>query len=144
MRNMDGKLVLILRFLVCFKANSLDILSFSVFLCKWNSRDIANHWIKRDWPERILHTPGHRNIFKRALSISPYQTLMKQYVRALDKQVACFLYIADKFPKLSGEKVKEGIFVGPQIRQLIIDEQFQLTMTNVEKNAWLSFREVVF
>ena len=68
--------------------------------------------------------------------------LMKQYVKALDKQGACFLYIANKFSKLSNKEVKEGIFVGPQIRQPINDEQFQSTMTDVEKSAWLFFREV--
>ena len=68
---------------------------------------------------------------------------MKQYVKALDKQSACFLYIAHKFPKLSNEKVKEGIFVGPQIWRLINDEQFQSMMTDVEKKTWLSFRQVV-
>ena len=40
-------------------------------------------------------------------------------------------------------KKSEGIFVDPQIRQLINDEQFQSTMTDVEKSAWLLFREVV-
>ena len=38
---------------------------------------------------------------------------MKQNVKALNKQGACFQYIANKFSQLSGEKVKEGIFVGP-------------------------------
>ena len=58
---------------------------------------------------------------------------MEQYVKALNKQGACFQYIINKFPKLSSEKVKEGIFAGPQIRQFIKDEQFQTTMTDVEK-----------
>ena len=53
---------------------------------------------------------------------------MKQFVKALDKQGACFKYIAEKFPKLSAEKVKEGIFVGPQIRKLINDDVFHATM----------------
>ena len=68
---------------------------------------------------------------------------MKQYVKALNKLSACFQCIVKKFPKLSGEKVKEGIFAGPQIRQLIKDEHFQSRMTDVEKSAWLFFREVL-
>ena len=60
---------------------------------------------------------------------------MKQYVEALDKQGTCFVYIANEFPKLSSEKVKEGIFFGLQIRQLINDENIRLTMTQVEKSA---------
>jgi hypothetical protein len=29
-----------------------------------------------------------------------------------------FLYLQQRFPSLSGAKIKEGIFVGPQIREL--------------------------
>ena len=43
---------------------------------------------------------------------------MKQFVKALTKEGACFKYIQDKFPNLSAEKVKQGVFVGPQIRKL--------------------------
>ena len=99
-----------------------------------------------------MRTLGHKNISKRAL-IDPSKVILpplyiklgltKQYVKALDKQGASFLYIANNFPKLSSEKVKGGIFVGPQIRQLMNDEQFQSTMTDVEKSAWLYFREVI-
>ena len=117
---------------------------FPCLLCEWDSRDKANHWIKRDWPVKISRTLGHKNISKRALVdlskviLPPLHIklgLMKQYVKALDKQSACFLYIFNKFPKLSSENVKEGIFVGPQIRQFMNDEQFQSTMTYVEKSA---------
>ena len=44
---------------------------------------------------------------------------------------------------MSVEKVKEGVFIGPQIRKLSKDPQFLSTMTDVEKKAWLSFSEVV-
>ena len=44
--------------------------------------------------------------------------LMKQYVKALDKTGSCFIYISRKFPGLSTEKLKAGIFDGPQIRLL--------------------------
>ena len=44
---------------------------------------------------------------------------------------------------MSAEKVKEGVFVGPQIRKLTKDAQFLSTMTDVEKKAWLFFAEVV-
>ena len=45
--------------------------------------------------------------------------LMKQFVKALDKEGDCFLYICSAFPSLSYEKVKAGVFDGPHIRQLI-------------------------
>ena len=44
---------------------------------------------------------------------------MKQFVRALDFHGDCFKYIGYTFPGLSEEKLKAGIFNGPQIRQLM-------------------------
>ena len=41
--------------------------------------------------------------------------LMKQFVKALDKQGDYFDYIRRTFPGLSDEKVKAGIFDGSQI-----------------------------
>jgi hypothetical protein len=38
-----------------------------------------------------------------------------------------------KFHGLSETKLKEGIFVGPDTRQLILDEMFETTVLNVKK-----------
>ena len=59
---------------------------------------------------------------------------MKQFVKALNKEGAWFKYVQEKFPYMS-EKIKEGVFVGPQIRQLTQDAQFLSYMTDVEKKA---------
>ena len=49
--------------------------------------------------------------------------LMKQFVKALDKDGDCFQYICKNFPSLGNGKLKDGIFDGPpQIRQLIRDQ----------------------
>ena len=69
--------------------------------------------------------------------------LMKQFVKALNKENACFKYIREKLPNLNAENATEDVFVGPQIRKLTNDLQFLSTMTNVEKKAWFSFAEVV-
>ena len=58
---------------------------------------------------------------------------MKQFVKALNKDGKCFKYICEKFVHLSDGKLKERIFVGPQIRQLMRDEEFDQPMTPVEK-----------
>ena len=39
---------------------------------------------------------------------------MKQLVKALDKDGACFPYQRNAFPGLSSEKLKRKIFDGPQ------------------------------
>ena len=40
--------------------------------------------------------------------------IMKQFVKALEKDGVCFRYICIKFPGLCIEKLKAGVFDGPQ------------------------------
>ena len=35
---------------------------FLFLFCKWDSRDKAEHWIKRNRSRRMSRTPGHENI----------------------------------------------------------------------------------
>jgi hypothetical protein len=48
-----------------------------------------------------------------------------------------------KFSSLSHAKIREGIFDGPQIRKLMIDDSFTNTMTEIEEDAWNAFKEFV-
>lgn len=64
--------------------------------------------------------------------------LMKQFTRALDKDGRSFT-----FSRLTIEKLKAGIFDGPQIRQLIKDTECQNSMNTLECAAWKSFVQVV-
>jgi hypothetical protein len=64
-------------------------------------------------PEKVFLSPLHIKL-----------GLMKNFVKAMDKNGAEFMYLKHKFPRLSDAKITEGIFVGPQIRQLIKDEQW--------------------
>jgi hypothetical protein len=61
----------------------------------------------------------------------------------LDGNGNCFDYLSNKFPTLSQAKVKEGISVGPQIRELTEDKMFEASMTPAEREAWISFNEVI-
>ena len=69
--------------------------------------------------------------------------IIKQFVKALNKEGKCFEYICKLFPGSSVSKLEEGILDGPKIRQLIRDPNFNKTMTNVEAVAWASFVSVV-
>ena len=40
---------------------------------------------------------------------------------------------------MSEVKIKEGIFIGPQIRELMRDKQFDEDLNETERSAWLSF-----
>ena len=37
------------------------------FLCMWDSRDKANHWVKKDWEPRIKLKAGEENIINEPL-----------------------------------------------------------------------------
>lgn len=124
---------------------------YPCYLCLWDSRDRSQHYRKKEWPARSSLTPGSRNIIHESL-VDPSKILipplhiklglMKQFVKALDKTGACYQYLQSKFPKLSEAKCKEGVFDGPQIRKMLRDDNFISNMNQVEKAAWLSFKDV--
>ena len=51
--------------------------------------------------------------------------LMKNFVKAMDNDSDAFRYLRDKFPELCDAKIKEGIFIGPQMRKIAADKQFE-------------------
>jgi hypothetical protein len=51
--------------------------------------------------------------------------LFKNFVKALDQNGTGFRYLKERFPRVIDSKIKEGIFVGPQIRALIRDGKFE-------------------
>ena len=122
------------------------------FLCMWDTRAREKHWDEANWPLRptlkpedpnILHEPldDRNNIIFLLLHIK--LGIMNQFVKALPTDGDSFKYIAVAVPRLSIEKIKAGVFDGPQIRQLIKDKNFTGSMTVLEKHAWLSIKDVV-
>jgi len=69
--------------------------------------------------------------------------LMKNFVKAMNQEEAAFIYLWEMFPRLSEAKLKEGIFIGPQIRDIIKDEFFDKLLQCNEMAAWDSFKIVV-
>ena len=67
---------------------------------------------------------------------------MKNFVKALDKTKAGFKYLYEKFARLSEAKIKEGVFVEPQIRELLRDDTFDHPLQGKEKKAWIAFQSV--
>ena len=43
---------------------------------------------------------------------------------------------------MSDTKIKEGIFIGPQMRELMQDRHFDEGLNEAERNAWLSFKRI--
>ena len=48
-----------------------------------------------------------------------------------------------KFLKLSEAKIKKGVFQGPQIRQLMLDCDFEKRLTDLERKNWLSVKSII-
>ncbi|UYV78169.1 hypothetical protein LAZ67_16000358 [Cordylochernes scorpioides] len=60
----------------------------------------------------------------------------------MNSNAAGFAYLKQKFPSISDAKIKEGIFVGPQIQELLQEGNFEDSLNEVEAAAWNYFRNV--
>lgn len=122
------------------------------FLCLWDSRADSEHYVRKKWPPRTKFVPGESNV-EHAPLVDPSKIilpplhiklgLIKNFVRKLKPDGRGFSYLQGKFPRLSDAKLKEGVFVGPQIRKLINDPGFDKVLETNEKAAWKSFKKVV-
>jgi hypothetical protein len=117
---------------------------YPCFLCEWDSRAKSQHREQKHWTPRTSLERGSRNTLRKSLVDSKKILLpplhiklgtMKQFVKSLPKTGNYFKYLCKRFPHLSEAKLKEGVFVGPDKRKLIFDEDFLLTMTEVEREA---------
>ena len=142
----DLKVVALLRGL------QLGYTKYCCFLCLWDSRARNKHYIEKTWPQRIEEEEGQHNVV--ALPLAPRNKiilppmhiklgLFKQFVKGLRKDSSAFEFLHECFPKLSDAKIKEGVFVGPQIQKLILNDMFDKTLNETELAAWKSFKQYV-
>jgi hypothetical protein len=68
--------------------------------------------------------------------------LMKIFVKALDREGQAFAYLSNKFPKLNKARMKDRTFIGPQIREIMLDLDFPSTLSDIEKAAWNTLKSV--
>lgn len=124
---------------------------YCCFLCEWDSRAQAQHFIKKDWPLRHSLVVGQKNVKFEPLveqdkiilpALHIKLGLIKNFVKKINKESAAFQFLKQKFPKLSDAKIKEGVFVGPDIKKLIQDPSFISALNNTEKQAWNAFVDV--
>ena len=102
------------------------------------------HYKEKVWPKRCHFTFGLNNVANPVLvlpnkiilpSLHKKSGLIKQFVKALDKDCDAMNFLKTKFPKLSSAKVTEGVFIGPQLRQLLLHKYIDDTLTPVQKVA---------
>ena len=117
---------------------------FPCYLCLWDSRNTALHYHQRSWPLRSSCDIGAHNE-KQTPLVNPKKVLMpllhiklgliKQLVKKLNPEGDAFKHIQELFPKLSEAKVKAGVFVGPQVKQLMKSAVFFEKLSVVERRA---------
>ena len=67
---------------------------------------------------------------------------MKNFVKALQKNVVAFQNLNTVFLGFSAAKLKAGIFVGPQIREVLKYIDFEELLNLKELRAWEAFKSV--
>ena len=128
-----------------------DFTKFPCFLCLWDSRNTSLHCEVKNWPLRSSYNVGIHNVKLAPLVDAkkvPFPPLLikfgliKQFVKKMNPEGKAFKHIQELFPKLS-EAIKGGIFVGPQVKQLMQSNSFLGKLSVVERRAWESFVSVV-
>lgn len=142
-QNRQQKFHAVTRFPHLHWVSSSNRCEYPCFLCLWDNRADKQHYVQREWPSRHGLEPGSHNVQSRPL-IEPQKILppplhiklglMKNFVKVLDKGGRGFAYLGQKFPRVSREKLKAGVFDGPQIRKFI--------KTLNSKNVWNSLNSL--
>ena len=120
----------------------------SCFLCLWDSRAVSQHYKQKDWGSRSTFVPGEHSLQENPLVdmnkvlLHIKLGLMKNFVMAWHKNGAAFQHLSTVFPGLSDAKLKEGIFDGPQIWEVLKDTDFEELLNLKELRAWEVFKSV--
>jgi hypothetical protein len=103
----------------------LSYTKYCCFLCEWDRRDKKNHCVNKLLPKRTPLTPGEKNVVNLPpvlpekiylLPLHINMGLMKNFVKGVDKTGRGFQYVRSKFPNVRDAKIKEGSFIGSQIK----------------------------
>ena len=69
---------------------------------------------------------------------------MKKFLKAMDQEGDDFKFLKDFFEAYKSDaKLKAGIFVGPEIKKLLLNEEFDSRLNPVELAAWNALKSVV-
>jgi hypothetical protein len=115
------------------------------FLCLWNTREKSNQYTHGEWPLRKHRVIGQHNVTHpplippRKILLPPLHIklgLFKQFIKSLESENAKE-FLAELFPKMTDAKLKEGVFVGPQLRRIMENyEEFSALLNTNERRAW--------
>ena len=123
------------QWLICVDLKMVNFLlgqqgAYTKYPCNFarESRADKDNWVRKEWLSRHRLIPGEKNAINEPLVdqnniiLPPLHIklcIMKQFIKALDRDGDCFHYTCSTFPRVSGEKKMAGIFDRPQIRTCI-------------------------
>ena len=117
---------------------------FCCFLCEWESRAKDKHYKIKDCPMREKSVRGEKCVRSQPLVdkdkilLPPLHIksgLMRNFVKAMNKYGTDFECLGKKFSKLSDARLKDGIFIGPQIPEIINDDPFEHLLKETKKSS---------
>ena len=125
---------------------------FPCFVYLWDNRANEFHYKQKECPEKTKFNPGFHNITgvplvdKERVLLLPFHIklgLIRNFVKALNQEGDDFKYLPLRFRCISKPKLKSGIFVFPQIRELLKDKNAASRLDPVEKQVWGGLKSVV-
>jgi hypothetical protein len=89
---------------------------------------------------------AHLALVKKEKSLSTSSTYEARFYKNIceidGKRTRRFCLFKEKIFKISEAKMKEGIFVGPQIKQLFEDQDFSTKLNATDIRTWEAFENV--
>lgn len=126
---------------------------YPCYLCLWDSRAVQQHYVVKKWKARTSFESGKNNAIRRPLikkdkTLNPVLHIKlgiaKQFLKCLCRlNINALRAIKTVLPKLSDEKIKNGIVTGPQLRKLIKDSNLEKIMTANQLKAWQGLKSVI-
>ena len=120
-------------------------ITFGCFLCLRNSRDRESHFLKPDWEPRGQKLPGEKNVTSDPLIPDDKVLLPPLHIKLglFKTSLSAKEFLAETFPAMTEAKLMEGVFVGPQLRQLMKkSDTFVETLNPAELRAWKALVQV--
>ena len=136
----------------CSTENKVPRTLYCCFLCYWDSRARNKHYTVKVWSKHDSIEPEQRNVAEDPLVNTKNDILpplhiklgiVMSFAKAIVRNANGFGYLKSKFSKHSEAKIKEGVFIGPQIRELMQDSEFEECLSSEKRRAWLSVKNVI-
>ena len=123
---------------------------YCCFLCLWDRRAVSQHYKQKDRGSTSTFVPGEHSLKENPMLdmnkvfLPPIHINLglMNFLKVLHKNGAAFQHLSAVFPGLSAAKLKEGIFVGPQIREVLKDTDFEELLNLKKLRAWEAFKSV--